>query len=70
MGKLINWTIILISLAIVLWLLWGLERWAGEWKDLFFYQDNWLMYIFLFIMAMVVGTIIKKFFAREVVVLK
>jgi len=70
MSKLINWTIILISLVLVLWFLWGLERWAGEWKDLFFYQDNWGFYIFLFIMTIVIGTIIKKIFAREVILLK
>jgi len=70
MNRLIRWMIILISFAIVLWALWGIERWAGEWKDLFFYQDNWLMYIFLFALALIVGTIIKKFFAREVIVLK
>jgi hypothetical protein len=70
MSKLIKWTVILISFFIVLWALWNLERWAGEWKDLFFYLDDWTMYVLVALIVIVLGALIKKLFITEVKVLK
>lgn len=68
--KLTKLLLLLVSAGIVLWALFNIELWAHEWKDLFFYQDNWLFYIFLTIMAIVVGMIIKKLFIVEYKLLK
>ena len=33
-----KWALIIVTFAIIIWLLFNLEIWAREWKDLFFYQ--------------------------------
>lgn len=53
MNKTIKWIIVIITFIVIVWALFGLELWAGEWKDLFFYMDNWLLWIGLFIFVMV-----------------
>ena len=53
MNKTIKWIIILITFIVILWALFGLELWATEWKDLFFYMDNWLLFVGLFIFIMI-----------------
>jgi len=68
--KLINLVLLLVSVLIVLFVLFNIELWASEWKDLFFYQDNWLMYLFVFIMVIAVGLIIKKLYVIEFKIFK
>ena len=68
--KLAKLLLFLATGAIVVWVLFSIDLWAGEWKDLFFYQDNWLFYIFLIIMVMAVGLIIKKLLIVEYRLLK
>ena len=68
--KLLNIIVLLATLLIVLWALFNLELWAKEWKDLFFYQDNWLMFGFVLVMVFAVGMIIKKLFVAEYKMLK
>ncbi|MFA5931445.1 MAG: hypothetical protein WC821_03985 [archaeon] len=68
--KLAKLLLFLASGVIVVWILFSIDLWAGEWKDLFFYQDNWLFYIFLAVMALIVGMIIKKLFVIEYKLLK
>lgn len=63
--KLAKWTLLIVGFFLALWLLWQIELWSKEWKDLFFYQDNWIMFIFLVIMCFAVGMIIKKFYANS-----
>jgi len=53
MNKTTKWIIILITFIAILWVLFGLELWAREWRDLFFYMDNWLLFVGLFIFVMV-----------------
>ena len=69
-NKLLNWAILLITFIIVAWLLFNIDLWAGDWKSLFFYQDNWIMYVYLAIMVTIIGAIIKKIFVIEVKALK
>ncbi|MFA6399978.1 MAG: hypothetical protein WCW44_06485, partial [archaeon] len=57
--KYLKWTIIILSIILVAAIIFNLERWAGDWKDLFFYQDNWIMYIFVFAMVFALSGIIK-----------
>lgn len=68
--KIINWIVIIASILIVAGILFSLERWAGEWKNLFFYQDNWIMLLFLIIMVFAISGIIKWFLKAEVKILK
>jgi hypothetical protein len=63
--KLVNWAILIVTFLAVIWVLFQIELWAHDWKDLFFYQDNWLMYVFLLIMVLAVGMIIKKLYKIE-----
>ena len=53
MNKTKKWIIILITFILVLWALFAFEIWAHEWKDLFFYTDNWLLFVGLFIFIMI-----------------
>ena len=64
-NKLINWAILLITFIVVVWLLFNIDLWAGDWKNLFFYQDNWIMYVYLAIMVTIIGAITKKVFLIE-----
>ncbi|MFA5125371.1 MAG: hypothetical protein WC462_00005 [archaeon] len=68
--KIINFILIVVSLITVLWLLFNIELWSHDWKALFFYQDNWVMFLFLLIIAFAVGMIIKKIFVIEFKALK
>jgi len=68
--KLINWALLLASVLVVLFVLFNFEIWAAGWKDLFFYQDNWLMYLFLTIMVIAIGLIIKKLYVIEFKIFK
>lgn len=68
--KIINFAILIASFIGVLWILFNIDLWSSEWKNLFFYQDNWVMFLFLLIMAFVVGMIIKKIFVIEFKALK
>jgi len=68
--KIINFALLIASFIAVLWILFSIDLWSGEWKNLFFYQDNWIMFLFLLIMAFVVGAIIKKIFVIEFKALK
>jgi len=53
MNKTTKWIIVLVTFIVIIWALFGLELWAGEWKDFFFYMDNWLLWVGLFIFVMV-----------------
>ena len=49
--KITKWALIIVTFAIIIWLLFNLEIWAREWKDLFFYQDNWILFVALFVFS-------------------
>ena len=70
MNKTIKWIIILITFIAVLWVLFGFEIWAAEWKDLFFYMDNWLLYVGLFIFIMLAKKIGSMVITTEMKMLK
>lgn len=68
--KIKKWIIILATFAIIIWLLFELQIWAKEWKDLFFYMDNWLLFVGLFIFVMVAKKIASWLLTTEMKVLK
>jgi hypothetical protein len=70
MNKTIKWIIILLTFIVIIWVLFGLELWAGEWKDLFFYMDNWLLFVGLFIFVMVAKKIATWVLQTEIRTLK
>jgi len=70
MNKTIKWIIILITFIVLVWALFSLELWATEWKDLFFYMDNWLLYVGLFIFIIVAKKIGTWVLTTEVRTLK
>jgi len=55
--RLSNWIVFLASFAVLAWILITLNIWGEQWKDLFFYLDNWVMWVGLF-----VGLIFLKMF--------
>jgi uncharacterized membrane protein YcjF (UPF0283 family) len=65
-----SWITIIILLSATLWLLFNIELWAKEWRDMFFYQDNWIMLTFVIIMVIAIGMIIKILFRESFKVLK
>ena len=70
MNKTKKWIIILITFIIILWALFAFEIWAAEWKDLFFYMDNWLLFVGLFIFLMIAKKIGSWAITTEMKVLK
>ncbi len=65
-----KWILILITFIILAWALFGLELWAKEWKDLFFYMDNWLLFVGLLIFVMIAKKIAEIVLKAEVRTLK
>ena len=70
MSKTIKWIIILGTFIVILWILFGFELWAHEWKDLFFYMDNWLLFVGLFIFIMLAKKIGSMVITTEMKMLK
>ena len=70
MSKTIKWIIILLTFIVILWILFGFEIWAAEWKDLFFYMDNWLLFIGLFIFIILAKKIGSMVITTEMKILK
>ncbi|HPM85741.1 MAG: hypothetical protein PHY04_02215 [Candidatus ainarchaeum sp.] len=68
--KITKWIIILITFGVIIWLLFGLEIWAKEWKDLFFYYDNWILFIGLIIFAIIAKKIASWVLTTELKVIK
>lgn len=68
--KLTKWILILATFAIIIWLLFGLELWSKEWKDLFFYMDNWTLFIAIIIFVLVAKKIASWVLTTEIKVLK
>ena len=65
-----SWLIIIITLLGVAALTISIDKWAGEWKDLFFYLDNWWMWVVVFAAVWVVKKLLEWFLKAEVRVLK
>jgi hypothetical protein len=68
--NIIKWLIVIITLAVIVSILFNLELWAGEWKDLFFYMDNWLLWIGLIIFVIVAKKIATWILQTEIRVMK
>lgn len=68
--KLGSWMIIIITLLAVAAISFSIDLWANEWKDLFFYLDNWWMWIIIFIAVYVVKKILEWVLRAEVRVLR
>jgi len=68
--KLISWTIIILSILLVAALFFSIDLWAGEWKDLFFYLEDWRMWVIIFVFVYLVKEIIQRLLIAEVKVLK
>ena len=62
--------IIIVTFAIIIWLLFNLEIWAREWKDLFFYQDNWILFVALFVFLVVAKKIASWVLVTQLKVMK
>ncbi len=70
MNKINKWIIILITFIVIVWALFSLELWAHEWKDFFFYMDNWLLFAGLFIFLMIAKKIASWAITTEMKVFK
>ena len=68
--KATSWFIIIITLLIVAALSFSIDLWAREWKDLFFYLDDWRMWIIIFVGILVIKKILEWALKAEVRVLK
>ncbi|MFA6268745.1 MAG: hypothetical protein WCW13_05255 [archaeon] len=68
--KLTKWIFIIFSILIVAWALFSIDKWASDWKGLFFYQDNWIFYGFVVVMVFAVSGIIQWILKTEVKILK
>ncbi len=68
--RLTGWIIFLISLAIVAWIIIMLNAWASEWRNLFFYLDDWRMYAVVFVLIYVINYFLRKFLLLETRILK
>ncbi|MEI7961169.1 MAG: hypothetical protein WCI04_02435 [archaeon] len=68
--KATSWLIIIISILLVAAISFSIDLWAGEWKDLFFYLDDWRMWIVIFVTIWVVKKILEWALKTEVRVLK
>jgi hypothetical protein len=63
--KLINIAIILISFAFLAYIIIAFHFWAMEYKDLFFYLDDYTSWIFAFILVASITGILKWLFKWE-----
>ena len=68
--KVLKWTILIVSLILVLVLLISIDNWAADWKNLFFYIDDWTSWIFVGLLVMSVTGIIRLLFHYENKLLK
>ena len=68
--KLLNLVILIISILVVAWMLFSLDRWADPWKAMFSYMDNWMMWVVVGVIVFAVGGIIKWTLQAEVKLLK
>ncbi|MGI6589863.1 MAG: hypothetical protein ACOX1V_04355 [Candidatus Iainarchaeum sp.] len=68
--KITKWALIIVTFAIIIWLLFNLEIWAREWKDLFFYQDNWILFVALFVFLVVAKKIASWVLVTQLKVMK
>ncbi len=68
--KIFKFLTLILSLAVVLWLLFGIELYKHDWMAIFIHTDNWPMVIALFVGAYIVGMLIKKLFVIEYKILK
>ena len=56
--KPLGWGILIITILVVAALSFYLDLWAGEWKNQFFYLDNWWMWV----VVVAAVWVIKKIF--------
>ncbi|MCX6803621.1 MAG: hypothetical protein NTY48_03550 [Candidatus Diapherotrites archaeon] len=68
--KLKGWIILAISILIVAAATIVIDKWASEWKNLFFYMDDWRMWIILFVFIYLVKKILEKLLIVEARILK
>lgn len=68
--KLANWIVIIISILIVAAIIFSINLWAREWKDLFFYLDDWRMWVILIVIVYLIKKILEKLLIAEVRLLK
>lgn len=65
-----SWIIFIASIIIVCAILIPLSFWFDEWKDRFFYLDDWRMWAALFIGFMIIRSIYAWALKTELRVLK
>lgn len=65
-----SWLIIIITILLVAALSFSLDRWASGWQGLFFYLDDWRMWIVVAIAVWVIKKIFDWVWRAEVRMLK
>jgi hypothetical protein len=68
--KILKWTVIIVSIFAVAWILINIDNYKKEWFDTFFQTDNYLFLIILVVGVWVVSELIKKLLIVEAKVLK
>ncbi|VVB75595.1 Uncharacterised protein [uncultured archaeon] len=68
--KLFSWLVIIISILAVAYLFFTIDLWAGQWKDLFFYLDDWRMWIVVFFIVWLIKKVVEWVLITEVRLLK
>ena len=68
--KLASWIVIIVSILAVAWLSISIDSWAGEWKSLFFYLDDWKMWVIVIVIVWLIKSLAEWFLKMEVRVLK
>ena len=57
--NLVRAALIIFSIAFAVWVIFNITIWAEEFKRAFFYHDDWVSYIMLFALVMVIGWFIR-----------
>ncbi|HNV01180.1 MAG TPA: hypothetical protein PKK60_02010 [archaeon] len=63
--KLRNLLILILSFCFLAYIVVTLHFWAMEYKDLFFYLNDWTSWIFAFILVMAITGVLKWIFKWE-----
>ena len=61
-----RWILLSITIVIALYFLFQLEIWGAEYKDIFFYLNDWNSYIAAFALILSVSMILKWFVKWEI----
>jgi uncharacterized membrane protein YcjF (UPF0283 family) len=62
--------LIIVTFCIAAVLTFQFYIWSAEFKDLFFYQDDWISYIMVFVFVMAITGVFKWLLKEEIILTK